>query len=85
MSGRRLIICRWCGGAIEPNAARYSIRVVGVWVAHFHPRCGELLIQNPAMDSYLRLLSYKENVQRLRAAVKMPKARRSLDVLKWAP
>lgn len=35
----RLTICRWCGGAIEPNAARFrlfrsrSIRVVGLWVA----------------------------------------------------
>jgi|GEM_PF-3849197 len=47
----RVIICRWCGTAIEPNAARYrlfqsrSTKAVGRWIAHSHPSCGRELLK----------------------------------------
>ena len=47
----RLIVCGWCGCAIEPNGPRMrlfasrSIKAIGRWIMHFHPSCGEDLIQ----------------------------------------
>lgn len=44
------IHCSWCGEAIAPNAARMRLhesettRVSGKWLAHFHPGCGDLLL-----------------------------------------
>ncbi len=44
------ITCSWCGKAVETNAARMriheseSIRVSGKWLAHFHPKCGDALL-----------------------------------------
>lgn len=42
--------CSWCGKLIVPNAPRMrlhqseGIRVSGVWLAHFHPECGDELL-----------------------------------------
>lgn len=47
----RLIICRWCGGAIQPNSTRFrffwsrSTKAVGRWIAHFHPECGDAILE----------------------------------------
>lgn len=46
----RTIHCSWCGGVIAPKAARMrmfeseSIRVSGTWLAHFHPECGDAVL-----------------------------------------
>ena len=41
-------------------------RLTRIGEASLHRWENGLLIQNPAMDSYLRLLAYGENIQRLR-------------------
>ncbi len=41
-------------------------RLTRIGEASLHRWENGLLIQNPAMDSYLRLLAYRENIQRLR-------------------
>jgi hypothetical protein len=44
------ITCSWCAKPIAPNAARMRLfdsettRVIGKWLAHFHPECGDLLL-----------------------------------------
>ncbi len=44
------ITCSWCNLPVAPNAARMrlheseSIRVSGKWLAHFHPECGDALL-----------------------------------------
>lgn len=44
------ITCAWCARPIIPNAARMRLfdsettRVVGKWLAHFHPECGDELL-----------------------------------------
>lgn len=44
------ITCSWCGKPVTPNAARMrihesiSIRASGKWLAHFHPECGDELL-----------------------------------------
>lgn len=46
---KKLIICAWCGVAVEPGAARYrlfwspSIRAVTLRPDHYHPKCGDEL------------------------------------------
>lgn len=46
----RTIRCSWCGGIVAPKAARMrmfesdSIRVSGTWLAHFHPECGDAVL-----------------------------------------
>jgi hypothetical protein len=46
----RTIHCSWCGNVIQPKAARIrmfesdSIRVSGNWLAHFHPDCGDRVL-----------------------------------------
>jgi hypothetical protein len=46
----RVIRCSWCGGVVAPKAARMrmfesdSIRVSGMWLAHFHPECGDAVL-----------------------------------------
>lgn len=46
------IACSWCGKVIKPNAARMrlfqsdTIRVSGVWLSHFHPECGDALLDH---------------------------------------
>ena len=45
-----VITCSWCGKPVSPNAARMrlheseAIRVSGKWLAHFHPECGDQLL-----------------------------------------
>jgi hypothetical protein len=44
------IRCNWCGQIVEPNAARMrlheseGIRFSGSVIAHFHPECGDALL-----------------------------------------
>lgn len=44
------ITCSWCGKLVNPNEPRMRIfesestRVSGKWLAHFHPECGDALL-----------------------------------------
>lgn len=46
----RGIACSWCGKMVRPKAPRMrlfdseGIRVSGRWLAHFHPECGDALL-----------------------------------------
>jgi len=66
-------------------------RLTRIGEASLHRWENGLLIQNPAMDNYLRLLAYPENIQRLRDKVSPPKfqdtnpAERSSGATETAP
>jgi len=46
----RIITCSWCGDPVVPNGPRMriiqseTIRCSGKWIAHFHPDCGDALL-----------------------------------------
>lgn len=53
MSGKRPPrgkTCSWCDQTITPGGPRMrlhcseGIRVSGIWLAHFHPKCGDALL-----------------------------------------
>jgi len=48
----RVVTCSWCGEVVLPNGPRMrlfeseTIRVSGTWLAHFHPECGDALLDH---------------------------------------
>lgn len=47
-----VITCSWCGEVVPPNSPRMRIldsqntRCSGKWIAHFHPECGDELLDH---------------------------------------
>jgi hypothetical protein len=45
-----VITCSWCGEVVAPRSARMrildsqGIRCSGKWIAHFHPECGDAVL-----------------------------------------